>query len=147
MISIKKQPVGNNACVYIVENAPPDFDACLWRAKLESEGRNHKFTGGKYTNMTIKEAVLQDGKGAIYEIYQYIEHAYEPDFRNSLRTALKYFIKADRTNYSLEDIVAFREVFSDEINEYQKRYSINIEAEVAYLDADTKNRIRDYILF
>lgn len=147
MIKISRQAVGNNAFVYIVENAPPDFDLCMMRAKMECEGRNHKFSGGIYQNMTVKEAVLKDGKAAVFEIYKYIDNAYEINLANSIREALKYLVKADKLMYSLEDILFLKTIFMEEINNYQQRYGMNIEAEIEYLDIDTKNKIRDYILF
>lgn len=147
MIKISKQNVGDSACVYIVENAPPDFDLCLKRTILECEGRNHKFTGGIYQNMTIKDAVLKDGKKAVFEIYNYIKNAYEPNIANSIREALKYFIKADRLSYTLDELVILKDIFTQEFNEYQQRYKLNIETETQYLDLDSKNKIRDYILY
>lgn len=147
MIKMTKQTVGNNACVYIVENAPPDFDLCLMRARLECEGRNHRFTGGIYQNMTVKDAVLKDGKRAVFEIYTYIKNAYEPNLANSIREALKYFIKADRLSYSLDELVMLKDVFMQEFSDYQQRYKMNVETEIEYLDMDSKNKIRDCILY
>lgn len=147
MIKISKHPAGDNASVYVVENAPPDFDLCLLRAKIECEGRSHKFTGGKYQNMTVKEAVLKDGKQAVFEIYQYIDNAYEQEKANSIREALKYFIKADRLNYTLDELVSLKRIFMNEMEDYKRKYSLNIEAEIDYLDIDSKNKIRDFILF
>lgn len=148
MYNLKKTIIGDNqAVVYVLENPPPGIDTIINKAIAEAKGKLHKFEGGNYAGMSIKEAVYKDGKSAILEISKYLKEMTDVMLFNELQQAIKFFIKSEKYNYTLEDIFVMRHVFEEEIKEYEENYSINIEYELPNLPESEKEKIKNYLLF
>ena len=146
-MKIKSMPAGNDAYVYVVENPPPEFEKILIRAEREACGRNHKFEGGSYRGLTLKQAVLKDGKKAVLEIAGYLKDMTDQRLFTELMCALKTFIRYDKGEYTLEDVITMQHLFEMEIQEYQDTFSIDIRYEIHDLDDSEKEKIKNYILY